>query len=131
MLPYHHEINLGKRDFDEIEAALVTALAGVGFGIITKIDMQATLKRKLGMDFRRYKILGACNPHFAHSVLQAEPQAGLLLPCNAVVQQTGDGDVIASVTSPMALFSVVDRDDMEPMVAEVENRLKRAIDSLV
>ncbi len=106
------------------------ALQAEGFGILTEIDVQATLEKKLGVTTEPYLILGACNPKLAHEALQKEPAIGLLLPCNVVVAQDG-ADVIVSAASPRAMFQVVKGvDGIEAVAAAAEERLRRAIESL-
>ncbi|MEZ4473847.1 MAG: DUF302 domain-containing protein [bacterium] len=116
-------------DFATARARTAAALAAEGFGILTEIDVTATLKKKLDVDFRPYTILGACNPHLAHQALSAEADIGLLLPCNVVVQAV-DGGTRVSIADPRAMFSVVDRDDMEALVGEATSRLKRVLAAL-
>ena len=106
------------------------ALKNEGFGVLTEINVKDTLKKKLSVDFRGYVILGACNPPLAHQALSADPQIGLLLPCNVVVQEAPEGGVIVTIADPRAMFSLVDNSDLEPVVAEAERRLRRVIDSL-
>lgn len=106
------------------------ALKNEGFGVLTEINVKDTLKKKLSVDFRGYVILGACNPRLAHQALSAEPQIGLLLPCNVVVQEALEGGVIVTIADPRAMFSLVDNPDLEPVVAEAERRLRRVIESL-
>jgi uncharacterized protein (DUF302 family) len=106
------------------------ALKNEGFGVLTEINVKDTLKKKLDVDFRGYVILGACNPTLAHKALSAEPQIGLLLPCNVVVQETPEGGAIVSIGDPRAMFSLVDNPSLTPIVDEAERRLRRAIESL-
>jgi len=114
---------------DEAKSRVSDALAKEGFGILTEIDVKATLKKKLDVDFRPYVILGACNPNLAHRALGAEPQIGLLLPCNVVIQQEGDG-VTVSIADPRAMFSLVRNPELEPVVEEADRRLRRVLDAL-
>jgi uncharacterized protein (DUF302 family) len=114
---------------DEAKSQVSDALAKEGFGILTEIDVKATLKKKLDVDFRPYVILGACNPTLAHRALGAEPQIGLLLPCNVVIQQEGDG-VTVSIADPRAMFSLVRNPELEPVVEEADRRLRRVLDAL-
>src|SRR5579859_6001230 len=93
-----HELKIG---FDEVLARLPEALQGEGFGIITQIDIQETFKAKLGVDFRRYRIFGACNPSFAHTALQKDPRVGVLLPCNVVLYEKDDGKAVIGAVDPM------------------------------
>lgn len=121
---------LGRRPFAEAVAATREALASEGFGVLTEIDVRATLKQKIGVDERDYVILGACNPPLAHRALSAEPGIGLLLPCNVVVAADPDGRVVVSAVDPVALFEVVRRPEVEPLAREVGDRLRRALERL-
>lgn len=115
--------------YDEARQRIIEALAAEGFGILTEIDVAATLKKKLDVDFRKYTILGACNPPLAHRALQAEPLIGLLLPCNVVVAEENGGSVV-SVLSPKALFQLVGTAEVGELAEEVEAKLRRALDAL-
>ncbi|MDH5492850.1 MAG: DUF302 domain-containing protein [Myxococcales bacterium] len=106
------------------------ALATEGFGVLTEIDVKATLKKKLDVDTRDYVILGACNPPLAHRALQAEPAIGLLLPCNVVVSSDDAGNAVVSAVDPVAMFQVVNRPDVEPLAREVRERLERVLEAL-
>ncbi len=106
------------------------ALAAEGFGVLTEIDVRATLKKKIDVDFPDYVILGACNPPLAHRALSAEPAIGLLLPCNVVVAKEPDGQVVVSAIDPMKMFSVIDSTGMEPIAMEVRSKLSRALAAL-
>jgi uncharacterized protein (DUF302 family) len=117
-------------DFDSVLEKTIAGLKSEGFGVLTEIDVQATLKKKLGVDFRRYKILGACNPPLAHKALLAEPPIGLLLPCNLVVAEEDDGSVAVAVLSPQKMFSLVDNPDLGQVAEEVEARLLRVLESI-
>jgi len=110
--------------------AVTQALAGEGFGVLTEIDVAATLKKKLGVDRPPYRILGACNPQFAARALEAEPQIGALLPCNVVVRQGGDGKTVVEFMDPDAVLGLVGRPDIAPIAAEVRSRLTRVLEAL-
>jgi uncharacterized protein (DUF302 family) len=115
--------------FDEAVEKITAELKEVGFGILTEIDVKATLKKKIDVDFRNYKILGACNPPFAHKALQAENQIGIMLPCNVVVQENAEGKGIdVSVMNPAEAMSIVQNEKMGEIAEEVTNRLKQALD---
>jgi len=127
---YGYEKRLSTRDFDEAVTRITESLQQEGFGVLTEIDVKATLKKKLDVDFRRYTILGACNPNLAHKALGAEPQIGLLLPCNVVVQETDDGNILASVIDPKAMFALVEKPELKAVAEEADQRLKRVVESL-
>jgi uncharacterized protein (DUF302 family) len=123
----------GRRVAGTLQAAfenVTAALKNEGFGVLTEINVKDTLKKKLDVDFRGYRILGACNPTLAHQALTADPQIGLLLPCNVVVQEAPDGGVIVTIADPRAMFSLVNNPALEPVVADAERRLRRVIESL-
>jgi len=107
--------------------AVTAALKTEGFGVLTTIDMQATLKQKLNVDMLSYTILGACNPPLAHRALSAEPEIGLLLPCNVVVYTTATGATTISAIDPEAQFALVQRSDLAELAQEVSARLRRAL----
>ena len=115
---------------EEIEPQVVNALQEEGFGILTEIDIQATLKKKLGVEKKPYKILGACNPSLANQAIEAEPDIGLLLPCNVVIREDDDGSMVVSFMDPQAVLTLVERDDVAELAAEVRSRLQRVRDSL-
>lgn len=106
------------------------ALKQEGFGVLTEIDIRATLKEKLDADFEPYIILGACNPQLAYRALQAEHEIGLLLPCNVIVHAHGEGQTAISVMDPEAALGVVGNDAISPIAAEARERLERALASL-
>ena len=114
-----------------MEAAVREALAAEGFGILTEIDVKETLKNKLDVDFRPYKILGACNPPLAHRALSAETDIGLLLPCNVVVYEgEEDGTTVVAALDAVQQLGVTGRADMEELANDVMERLRRAVDGL-
>jgi uncharacterized protein (DUF302 family) len=118
-----------KLDYEQAVLAARAALQEEGFGVLTEIDVKATLKAKLDKDFRRYVILGACNPDLAHRALDTDPSVGLLLPCNVIVYEEGDGSVVAAV-DPLSLLGVLDNPALREVAQEAETRLRRAIDRL-
>jgi uncharacterized protein (DUF302 family) len=115
--------------FDEAVARVTEALAKEGFGVLTEIDVAATLKKKLGLDMPPYRILGACNPQFAHQAIELEPQIGALLPCNVVVREEG-GKTLVDIMDPRAVLQLVERPEIEGIATEVRKRLERVIASL-
>jgi uncharacterized protein (DUF302 family) len=130
-LRYGFVTRLDDTKFDDAIDRVTAALKIEGFGVLTRIDVKNnTLKSKIDVDFRPYVILGACNPKLAHRALTADPQIGLLLPCNVVIQQETNGDVIVSIADPRAMFTVTANDALEPVVEEADERLRRVIASL-
>ena len=110
--------------------AVTQALAKEGFGVLTEIDVAATLKKKLGIERPPYKILGACNPQFAARALEMEPQIGALLPCNVVVRQDAGGKTVVEFMDPDAVLGLVGRPEIAPIAAEVRARLVRVLGAL-
>jgi len=117
-------------DFDATVAKVTADLKAQGFGILTQIDVQQTLKAKLDVEFRPYLILGACNPSFAYQALQAEDKIGTMLPCNVIVQQHADGSVEVSAVDPVASMTAIDNPQLGKIADETRNRLKLVIDGL-
>ena len=109
--------------FEDAEIKVIEALKSEGFGVLTEIDVQATLKKKLDVDFRRYKILGACNPPFAYKALQAEDKIGLLLPCNIVIQEKSDKTIEVAAINPLASMEVVGNEKLTEIAKEVQSKL--------
>jgi uncharacterized protein (DUF302 family) len=128
-MKYYHEKTLKNISFEEAVEKVTAALKEEGFGVLTEIDVKETLKKKLDVDFRPYKILGACNPPFAHKALLAEDKIGAMLPCNVVVQQLEDGIEIA-VVDPMASMQAVENKDLEGIATEIQSKLKTVLDNL-
>jgi len=116
--------------FDETVTAVREALSEQGFGILTEIDMAATLKNKLGVEIRPQVILGACNPPLAHRALQAEESIGLLLPCNVVVRSAGDTRTVVEALDPQIMVGVTDNDALRPVADDAAGRLRAALAAL-
>lgn len=115
--------------FDDVIARVTEALKAEGFGVLTDIDVEATMKKKLDVDFRPYRILGACNPEMAHKALSAEDKIGVMLPCNVIVQQTDEGVEVAAV-DPVASMQAVDNPGLADIAGPVKDALKKVVEGL-
>jgi uncharacterized protein (DUF302 family) len=118
------------KNFDEALAQVTAALKAEGFGVLTEIDVKETLKKKLDVDFRPYKILGACNPPLAYRALSIAPEAGLLLPCNVTVSYVADNETEVAIVDPLAMLGIVNHPDLEPVAEEARARLDRVAAAL-
>ena len=116
-------------DFEKAVSRISKALKDEGFGILTEIDVKSTLKKKLDVDFRNYRILGACNPPFAYKALQAEDKIGTMLPCNIVVQEISDGNVEIAAVDPVASMKAVDNPELLEIAKTIGEKLKAIIQS--
>jgi len=126
---YHSRILSGT--FDGVVAATVAALGGHGFGVLTDIDVAATMKKKLGAEMRPYRILGACNPQIAFRALQAETHIGTMLPCNVLVIERDDGSIEVAAVDPVASMQAITNPDLAETAAAVGASLRRAVDAIV
>jgi uncharacterized protein (DUF302 family) len=116
--------------FDEAVSRVKDELKKEGFGVLTEIDVQETLKKKLNVDFRKYRILGACNPLFAHQALQAEDKIGTMLPCSVIVQELAPGNVEVAVIDPVASMQAIRNPKLQGVAEQVQAKLKKVIESL-
>ena len=117
------------QDFQQAVSRVTEELAKEGFGVLTEIDVAGTLKKKLGIETQPYRILGACNPQFAHQAIEVEPQIGALLPCNVVVR-VADGKTRVEIMDPQAVLQLVDRPEVARIAGEVRKRLERVLAAL-
>ena len=119
-----------KGAFEEILEKVTASLKNEGFGVLTEIDVKETLKKKLDVDFHKYRILGACNPLFAYKALQAEDKIGIMLPCNVIVQEKVEGEVEVAAVDPVASMKAVDNPDLLSIAKQVQEKLQHVIGSL-
>jgi uncharacterized protein (DUF302 family) len=116
--------------FDGAVARVTEKLKDEGFGVLTDIDVKATLKEKLGADFRNYRILGACNPSYAHQAFLVEDKIGTMLPCNVIVQERDGGGVEVAAVDPVASMAAIENPELGSIAMEIQAKLKRMVDSL-
>ena len=116
--------------FDEAIEQVTKALQEDGFGVLTEIDVKATMKKKLNVDFRNYRILGACNPPFARRALEAEDKIGTMLPCNVIVQEVEDGGVEVAAVDPLASMQAIENPELEEIAVQVQAKLRRLVENL-
>jgi uncharacterized protein (DUF302 family) len=129
-MSYYFKKVLKNTNFEQALEAVRESLQAEGFGIVSDLDMQATLKNKLDIDFRKYRILGACNPPFAYRSLNTEAAIGTLLPCNVVVQEKNEHDIEIDIIDPLAAMQAVDSDEMKEIAEEIHSKLEKALNSL-
>ncbi|WP_339714092.1 DUF302 domain-containing protein [uncultured Kriegella sp.] len=129
-MDYYFKKELHNIGFEQAIAKTTEALKKEGFGVLTEIDIKATLKKKLDVDFRNYKILGACNPAFAYKALLAEDTIGTMLPCNVILQEKNTGSIEISAVDPAASMQAVANDSLNVIAGEVRDKLKRMIEGL-
>jgi len=115
--------------YEEAVEKVVTALKEEGFGVLTEVDVKATVKEKLNVDFRKYVIMGACNPPLAHQALSTDLDIGLLLPCNVIVYED-DGETVVAILDPISMLDVVENPDLDPVAEEARSRLGRVVRAL-
>lgn len=129
-MSYYFNAILSGKSFDEAIEHVTAELKKEGFGVLNEIDITTTLKNKLDVNFKKYKILGACNPGFAYKALQAEDKIGVFLPCNVVVEENEDGKVEVSVVDPVSSMISVENDSLVNLASEVQQKLKRVVANL-
>ena len=126
----YHFSKIVNDDFDTAIIKVIEELKKEGFGVLTEIDIKETLKKKLDVDFKKYRILGACNPSFAYQALQAEDKIGTMLPCNVIVQEHENDEVEVSAVDPTASMSAIENSDLGAIARQVQEKLKKVIDNL-
>lgn len=129
-MSYYFSTIIQNKCFDETLELVTDLLKEEGFGVLTEIDVQATLKMKIGVDFRKYKILGACNPNYAHKALQCEPKIGVFLPCNVIVEEIENGSIEVSAMDPVVAMSAVGNTELASVASDIQKILLRVIERL-
>ncbi|WP_340105063.1 DUF302 domain-containing protein [Rhodohalobacter sp. 8-1] len=129
-MSYYFNKTVTGKTFDQAIEDVTAELKKEGFGVLTEIDVKETLKKKLDVDFKKYKILGACNPSFAHQALQNEDKIGVMLPCNVIVEEHENGDIEVSAVDPVASMSAVENDNLVEIATQVRDNLKKVINNL-
>ncbi len=129
-MSYYFNKIVSTKNFDEAIEQVTAALKEEGFGVLTEIDIQKAFKEKINVDFKKYRILGACNPHLAHKALLAEDKIGVFLPCNFIVEQHENGDIEISAVDPIASMSAVKNEALGGFAIEVQAKMKSVIDKL-
>lgn len=129
-MSYYFNKTVTGKGFDKTIEDVTAELKKEGFGVLTEIDVKETLKKKLDVDFKKYKILGACNPSFAHQALQNEDKIGVMLPCNVIVEEHDNGEIEVSAVDPVVSMSAVENENLGKIAGEVRDRLKKVINNL-
>ena len=114
-------------DFKTVVGRTRAALSDQGFGVLTEIDVKATLKKKIDADINNYLILGACNPHMAHKAMEIEPRVGAMLPCNVIVRTTGENSIVVSAIDPLASMASIDNDELKSVAGQVKSMLETVV----
>ncbi len=129
-MSYYIETRLHNIPFEEAIAKVTDELKNEGFGVLTEIDLKTTLKKKLDVDFYNYRILGACNPPYAHKALLAENKIGTMLPCNVIVQERQEGEIEVSAVDPIASMQAIENPELGTLAHEIRDKLKKVIEAL-
>ncbi|WP_282018896.1 DUF302 domain-containing protein [Salegentibacter mishustinae] len=129
-MSYYFNTTLKEKNFDKAIETVTAALKEEGFGVLTEIDVKETLKKKIDVDFKKYRILGACNPEFAHKALKTEDKIGVFLPCNVIVEENDNGEIEVSAVDPLSSMQAAKNDSLEEIATEVQQKLKKIINSL-
>lgn len=129
-MSYYFNTTLKNTSFEDALEKVTAELKKEGFGVLTEIDVKETLKKKIDVDFKKYKILGACNPHFAHKALTKEDKIGVLLPCNVVVEENDNGEIEVSAVDPIASMQAAENESLKGIANEVQEKMKKIIANL-
>ena len=129
-MSYYIETKLHDINFEDAVEKVTSELKKEGFGVLTEIDLKTTLKKKLDVDFYNYRILGACNPPYAHKALMAENKIGTMLPCNVIVQERNPGEIEVSAVDPIASMQAIENPDLGQLAQEIRDKLKTVIEAV-
>lgn len=129
-MKYYFNKTIEGKNFDEVIELVTVELKNEGFGVLTTIDVKQTLKNKIDVDFKKYTILGACNPHFAHKALMSEDKVGVFLPCNVIVEEHENGAIEVSAVDPIASMGAVENETLGGLAMKVQQKMKAVIDNL-
>ncbi|MGY5851721.1 DUF302 domain-containing protein [Salegentibacter sp. F14] len=129
-MSYYFNTTLKNTSFEDALDKVTAALKEEGFGVLTEIDVKETLKKKIDVEFKKYKILGACNPHFAHKALTKEDKIGVFLPCNVVVEENDNGEIEVSAVDPIASMQAAENESLLGIASEVQEKMKKIIGNL-
>lgn len=129
-MTYYFSTKLKDTSFEQAIEDVKAELKNEGFGVLTEIDIKDTLKNKIDVDFKKYTILGACNPHFAYKALQSEDKIGVFLPCNVIVEENDNGEIEVAAVDPIASMTAAKNKDLEGIANEVQQKLKKVISNL-
>ncbi|MGN7514840.1 MAG: DUF302 domain-containing protein [Allomuricauda sp.] len=129
-MSYYFSTTLNEKNFEKAIEKVTVELKNEGFGILTEINIDETLKKKLGVDFKKYRILGACNPPYAHEALTQEEKIGLFLPCNVVVLENDNDEIEVAAVDPVASMIAVENEKLAPVAQEIQQKLKNVIEKL-
>ena len=129
-MSYYFNTTLKEKDFNKAIDQVTAALKEEGFGVLTEIDVKETLKKKIDVEFKKYKILGACNPEFAHKALKSEDKIGVFLPCNVIVEENDHGEIEVSAVDPISSMQAAKNNALEEIATEVQQKLRKIIASL-
>lgn len=129
-MSYYFNTTLKNTSFEDALEKVTAELKKEGFGVLTEIDVKETLKKKIDVEFKKYKILGACNPHFAHKALTKEDKIGVLLPCNVVVEENDKGEIEVSAVDPIASMQAAENEELRGIATEVQEKMKKIIANL-
>ncbi|NQW36289.1 MAG: DUF302 domain-containing protein [Flavobacteriales bacterium] len=129
-MKYYLKTLVTGQSYDEVRENLIAEMKKEGFGVLTEANLQAAFKEKLGLDYRKYEILGACNPRYAYKALEIEDKLGVYLPCNFIIQEMAENTIEVAAVNPIVMMSTIDNELLKPIAKDIYDKMKRIIDSL-